>query len=232
MILLYMLLIAAAAFYWRKWFMKRQQRLMEVERTRRELEKTQWMNEMRVQMAQQMAEKQVGEQTPQEPIESQPTVIELNKQVDDMVLWLNTVCQQFTSPDKDKSCKIMFHSTVDDLEVNFDEQKMKEVFITLFNNSVRFSADDCLISVGVTRTRDNKAYIQVADNGIGIRDEYKAHAFDPMANGDGIGLDRVKHIVVAHDGDIRIEDNPGGGTIFIITLPAEDLIEEAVVMEE
>jgi signal transduction histidine kinase len=78
------------------------------------------------------------------------------------------------------------------------------------------------------------AQIQVADNGIGIKDEYKEHAFDPMVNGEGIGLDRVKSIVDAHKGTIRIEDNPGGGTIFFITLPAQPEIEvvEAEVVND
>jgi len=231
MILLYMLLIAGLAFLWRKWFMKRQHRLMEVERTRRELEKKQWMNEMRVQLAQEKAGMQASP-ADQEPVAEQPAPIVLNQQVNDMVPWLQTVCQQYTSPIKGKPCKIMFHAATDSLEVNFDEQKMQEVFTTLFGNSIQFSAHDSLITVGITRTRDNKAYIQVADNGIGIRDEYKEHAFDPMANGEGIGLDRVKQTIVAHGGDIHIEDNPGGGTIFVITLPAEEQIEEAVIMDE
>jgi signal transduction histidine kinase len=72
----------------------------------------------------------------------------------------------------------------------------------------------------------------VADNGIGIHDEYKVHAFDPIVNGEGARLDKVKAIIDAHHGDIRIEDNPGGGTIFIITLPANEVVEEAVIMDD
>jgi signal transduction histidine kinase len=55
-----------------------------------------------------------------------------------------------------------------------------------------------------------------------------------MVNGEGIGLDRVKSIVDAHKGTIRIEDNPGGGTIFFITLPAQPEIEvvEAEVVND
>ena len=46
--------------------------------------------------------------------------------------------------------------------------------------------------------------------------------------------DKVKDIVVAHGGTIRLQDNPGGGTIFIISLPVqpEVVIEDAVMMED
>ena len=102
----------------------------------------------------------------------------------------------------------------------------------LFNNSVLFAHDDSIISVGVVRQQDSHVQIQVADNGIGIKDEYKEHAFDPMANDEGIGLDRVKAIIDAHEGTIRIQDNPGGGTIFVITLPPAEEIEEAVLLDD
>ena len=82
------------------------------------------------------------------------------------------------------------------------------------------------------RTADNKIQIQVADNGVGINDEFKATAFDHNPDIEEIGLAKVKDIVVAHDGDIRLEDNPGGGTIFFITLPIADVVEDAVVMDE
>jgi signal transduction histidine kinase len=87
--------------------------------------------------------------------------------------------------------------------------------------------------VGLARTKDDKAQIQVADNGIGIKDEYKEHAFDPIVNGEGVGLDRVKEIIEAHGGTIHLEDNPGGGAIFVITLPmAIEEIEEAEIIED
>jgi signal transduction histidine kinase len=118
------------------------------------------------------------------------------------------------------------------LIAEIDEAKMKEVFEILFRNSINFTPYNPAISVGVARATGDMAQIQVADNGIGIKDEYKEHAFDPMVNGEGIGLDRVKDIIDAHGGTICIEDNPGGGTIFFINLPAEPEIEEAVMMDD
>jgi signal transduction histidine kinase len=134
--------------------------------------------------------------------------------------------------DKSKRVKVNFFSPMPELETEYDANLLAEALQILFNNSVLFAHDDCIISVGVTCQQDGQVQMQVADNGIGIKDEYKAHAFDSMTNDEGIGLDRVKAVIDAHEGTIRIQDNPGGGTIFVITLPKAEEIEEAVVLDD
>lgn len=227
MILLYMLIIAGVAFVWRKWFMKRLESRMKVEMMRRELEQQQWMNEMRMKMATEQANKQRSDGTAKD-------TVKLNLTTEDLVVFIRAICEHYESPIPDKKVKVSFLSAVDQLTADFDEAKLKEILEILFRNSINFTPYDPLISVGVARIQNDMAQIQVADNGIGIKDEYKEHAFDPMVNGEGIGLDRVKSIVDAHKGTIRIEDNPGGGTIFFITLPAQSEIEvvEAEVVND
>lgn len=225
MILLYMLIIAGVAFVWRKWFMKRLENRMKVETMRRELEQQQWMNEMRMKIATEQVNKQPSEGAKQE-------TVKLNLTTEDLVVFIRAICEHYESPIPDKKVKVSFLSAVDQLTADFDEAKLKEILEILFRNSINFTPYDPLISVGVARTGNNMAQIQVADNGIGIKDEYKEHAFDPMVNGEGIGLDRVKSIVVAHGGTISLADNPGGGTIFYITLPAQPEVEEAVIMDD
>ena len=227
MILLYMLIIAGVAFVWRKWFMKRLESRMKVEMMRREVEQQQWMNEMRMKMATEQANKQRSDGTAKD-------TIKLNLTTEDLVVFIRALCKHYESPIPDKKVKVSFLSAVEQLTADFDEAKLKEILEILFSNSINFTPYDPLISVGVARIQNDMAQIQVADNGIGIKDEYKEHAFDPMVNGEGIGLDRVKSIVDAHKGTIRIEDNPGGGTIFFITLPAQPEIEvvEAEVVND
>lgn len=225
MILLYMLIIAGVAFVWRKWFMKRLENRVKVETMRRELEQQQWMNEMRMKMATEQVNKQRSDGTTKE-------TVKLNLTTEDLVVFIRAICEHYESPIPDKKVKVSFLSAVDQLTADFDEAKLKEILEILFRNSINFTPYDPLISVGVARIQNDMAQIQVADNGIGIKDEYKEHAFDPMVNGEGIGLDRVKSIVDAHKGTIRIEDNPGGGTIFFITLPAQPEVEEAVIMDD
>ena len=228
--LLYIFVIAAIALLWRHWYMKRLGRRMETETTRRELEKKQWMNEVRMQLKKEFAEKSG---TTDHPGEADPGYhVVARRHLGDLVDFLRQLCKDYTSPDKQKSVKVNFVSPIPELEAEYDASLMSEAILTLFNNSVLFAHSDSIISVGVVRQQDGCPQIQVADNGIGMKDEYKEHAFDPMVNGDGIGLDRVKAIVDAHEGTIRIEDNPGGGTIFIITLPPAEEIEEAVLLDD
>ena len=59
--------------------------------------------------------------------------------------------------------------------------------------------------------------------------------FEPFLGDEkeNLRLDKVKQIVDAHHGTIKVDDNPGGGTVFTITLPIEDPdIEEATIIED
>ncbi|MBQ7419615.1 MAG: hypothetical protein IJV17_02615 [Prevotella sp.] len=225
MVLLYMILIAIAAWFWRKWYMKRQERRMKAENVRRELEKQQWMNEMRMQLV----NEHVQDKTPYTPQEEEVTI---HKRTIDLVAFTRQYCKEYETPVEDTNVKVNFLSSVPELDVDFDSEQMEEIFNITFRNAAIFTPNDCRISVGVARTQDGKAQIQIADNGIGIKDEFKEHAFDPIVNGDGSNLHKVKAIVDAHEGEVHIEDNPGGGTIIVVTLPLGEVIEEAEIIEE
>jgi anti-sigma regulatory factor (Ser/Thr protein kinase) len=227
---LYVIVIALIALLWRRWFMKRLDRRMETETVRRELEKKQWMNDVRLKLKKEFAEKtgtadHPGEATVQYHVVARP-------HIGDIVAFLRQFCVDYTPSDNSKSVKVNFVSPAPELETEYDSTLLSDALRILFNNSVLFAHSDCVISVGVVRQQDGHVQIQVADNGIGIKDEFKEHAFDPMMNDEGIGLDRVKAIVDAHHGTIRIEDNPGGGTIFFIVLPPTEEIEEAVLLDD
>jgi signal transduction histidine kinase len=228
--LLYVIAVAGIALLWRRWYMKRQARRLETETMRRELEKKQWMNEQRLQLKKEYAEKSAAADHPvEEPANDR---IAARQHLGDIVGFLRQFCEDYVPQDKTKSVKVNFFSPMPELETEYDATLLTEALEILFKNSVLFAHDDCVISVGVVRQQDGQVQMQVADNGIGIKDEFKEHAFDPMVNDDGIGLDRVKAIIDAHEGTIRIQDNPGGGTIFVITLPKTEEIEEAVVLDD
>ena len=67
--------------------------------------------------------------------------------------------------------------------------------------------------------------IRVPDDGPGIPPEQRRHIFDPFysarqaGRGLGMGLSKCWRIVTNHGGRIEVEDQPGGGACFLITLP-------------
>ena len=222
-ILLYVLLVALAALWWRRWYMKRQTRQMNVINLRRETEKEQWMGEMRMKMA--------AEQSSLHQEEKPKEEMKLVRQTTDVVQLLRQICEDYQQR-MGSRVKISFLCALKETDVVIAYIEFSPASHSLMDNSVKFAPDDCRISIGIAKTDEGKVQIQVADNGIGIRDEYKVHAFDHLPGVDNVGLPIVKDIVVAHGGDIRMEDNPGGGTIIFITLPVAEEIEEAIVMEE
>jgi ligand-binding sensor domain-containing protein len=223
-ILLYLIVIALAALWWRRWYMKRQARQMDVINLRRETEKEQWMGEMRMKMAAEQPSAHKDEEKPKEETQ-------LVLQTTDVVQLLRQICEDYQEKMGSRA-KVTFLSTVKEIDVDIAKNEFIKAFHILMDNSVRFAPEECRMSIGIAKTDEGKVQIQVADNGIGIRDEYKVHAFDHLPGVDNVGLPIVKDVVVAHGGDIRMEDNPGGGTIFFITLPVAEEIEEAIVMED
>ena len=199
---------------------------MEAETLRRETEKKQWMGMMRAQMAaEHQAEQPAAEPQPKEEVKP------LVRQTTDIVELLRQLCDDYQHQIGSKA-KVTFLSTVKQLDADIAKTEFCQAIHILLDNSIRFSPGDCRISVGVARTADGKVQVQVADNGIGIRDEFKEHVFDHLPGNEEIALYQVKDIMVAHGGDISVKDNPGGGTIFFITLPASEEIEEAIIMED
>jgi two-component system sensor kinase FixL len=71
---------------------------------------------------------------------------------------------------------------------------------------------------------DDMIAVSVADTGSGIAPELMSQLFQPFVtnkrHGMGVGLSICRTIVEAHGGQIMVEPNPGGGTVFRFTLQA------------
>lgn len=116
-----------------------------------------------------------------------------------------------------------------------DRLHLLSVIFNLFDNAIKYSSDNPAIKIDVSEkprkdsSGESNVVLKFADNGIGIPDEYKAKVFEkffrvPLGNihntkGYGLGLSYVATVVKKHNGTITVENNPGGGTEFIITLP-------------
>ena len=127
-----------------------------------------------------------------------------------------------------------------------DETKVREIFINIIGNSVKYTPEGGKISVSVKEEPFEKenyiAYrIIVEDNGIGMSKEYLPHIFEEFSRehtsteskvtGTGLGLPIVKSLIDMMGGTIKVESQLGCGTKMTVVLPFE-LASEKQILEE
>lgn len=103
---------------------------------------------------------------------------------------------------------------------------MKQVWINLLNNAIKFTPENGIISICLTLS-PNKIDIIFADTGIGMDEDTISHIFlryyqkgsANSALGNGIGLSIVHRIVTLCNGTIKVESSPNNGSTFRIALP-------------
>ncbi len=107
-----------------------------------------------------------------------------------------------------------------------DQVMLEQVLLNLMRNGIEAMNDTPSAEKRLTITlaqRDNQMEIRVIDRGCGIPPEIAEKLFTPLFttkhDGMGMGLNICRSIVEFHHGRMVVENNPDGGTIFIITLP-------------
>lgn len=106
-----------------------------------------------------------------------------------------------------------------------DKDKLKQVFINLISNSIKFTEEYGEIITNLY-TKDENIIVEIKDNGIGIKKEDLPFVFERFYRGDksrnqfegsGVGLTISKNILDSHNADISVESEEGKGTIFKIS---------------
>ena len=112
--------------------------------------------------------------------------------------------------------------------VELDGEQFRRVIINIFDNAIQAMANSGRIYVTLKfDIPSNWAYIEIADNGPGIRDEDKDKLllpyFSTKKNGTGLGLAIANRIIAEHRGYIRVRDNEPNGTVFTIDIPIKEI---------
>jgi heavy metal sensor kinase len=114
------------------------------------------------------------------------------------------------------------------LMVAGDEGRLRQVFINVLDNALKYTPEGGTITIRVERG-DRVAVVSVEDTGIGILPEHLPKVFDRFyrvdkarsrtQGGTGLGLSIAQSIVVAHGGRIELASTPGQGTTCTVRLP-------------
>jgi two-component system sensor kinase FixL len=119
--------------------------------------------------------------------------------------------------------KFQFEPAID--LVLADKVQIQQVLLNLMRNAIEAmeqSSQQRELVVTTAQGKDDMVTISVADTGSGITEETRSQLFQPFfttkRNGMGVGLSISRTIVEAHGGEIWVEANPAGGTIFRFTL--------------
>lgn len=112
-----------------------------------------------------------------------------------------------------------------DLTVLVQPSHLDQILANLISNAAKYAGG----ATAITATReDDQATIAVRDAGPGVPDDLRPHLFDRFTRatgtattvkGTGLGLHIVRELARANGGDIHYSPAPGGGSLFVVTLP-------------
>ena len=118
----------------------------------------------------------------------------------------------------------------DDTTLPVDRERMRQVFLNLLTNAIRYTHDQGSITIRLLKEVPSELKIVVEDTGIGIEPEHLPYLFNRFyradaartrySGGSGLGLAIAKQYVLAHGGRIEVESIPHQGTRFMIHLPS------------
>ncbi|MCP4021340.1 MAG: HAMP domain-containing histidine kinase [Desulfobacteraceae bacterium] len=140
---------------------------------------------------------------------------------------LAAICDDIRILCSEKKLSMGFKSH-EDIKINGDVKALRNLFLNLLTNAIRYTPEGGKISVELTQVHGN-AVVSVSDTGIGIPLDALPHIFKRFFRvdkarsrkdgGSGLGLAICKHIIDQHNGRIMVESELGRGTKFIVRIP-------------
>jgi len=114
-----------------------------------------------------------------------------------------------------------------ELHILADAEQLNRVFINIIKNGIQSIPDERSGEISVVLySKEDKAIIEISDNGKGIPEDVRQKMFKPnfttKTSGMGLGLAIVQNILEQIEGEITYKTRVGHGTTFIISLPLID----------
>lgn len=157
----------------------------------------------------------------------------------DVCQLLRDVAAQFTDAMAVRGMQFQQQLPAQPLVADLDRDKISKVLMNLLGNALKYARSEVILRL--EETEDEQLRIAVVDDGPGIPDAEKNRIFDlyhqiagdnvAASLGTGLGLAHAQMLVTAHGGHVSAEDAPGGGTIFVLTLPRHQAGAASVPVE-
>jgi K+-sensing histidine kinase KdpD len=108
----------------------------------------------------------------------------------------------------------------------FDAVLIEQVMVNLIENALRHAPPQSSVDISASGT-DSHTIVEVADRGSGVAEKERQRIFEKFYRGNprkadggmGLGLTICRAIVLAHGGQLWVEDRHGGGAVFRFLLP-------------
>lgn len=149
----------------------------------------------------------------------------LDPQPVDVVALLGECADAMLSPDQRVNVKVRARGR---LSVMGDPARLRQVLENILANALKHSPRNAPVTVQVSEVAGgdgNQVRIEVIDEGPGVSPEMLPRIFDRFVSGEtssgglGLGLYLAHRIATLHDGALEVENLPGKGARFVLTLP-------------
>jgi two-component system NtrC family sensor kinase len=151
------------------------------------------------------------------PEQEEKQAVDLNTVLDEILLLHEKQLQE-------NDIKIKTAFTEEIPQINASKDQLRQVFLNLVSNARDAMPDGGTLRVATAADNEN-VRIEIADNGIGIKEEHLKKIFDSFfttkdsVKGVGLGLSVCYGFIKDHGGDIQVKSKVDSGTTFTITFP-------------
>lgn len=205
--------------------LEKEKRIMKANRWQTELEKTIRVMDKSVQRMLRLIDQLL------EFRKMQAGKLKLSLQETDAVMFVKGICRMFDDAAESKEIAYSFESSEPAHAMFLDQQMIDKVVFNLLSNAFKYTPAKGTISVSLSFT--DVMTIRVADTGVGIPQEKREQLFSRFMQSSytgesfGIGLHLTHELVRTHHGEIAYQENAGGGSVFVVTIPLQKDCYEA-----
>lgn len=146
----------------------------------------------------------------------------------DVVSFLRDIWSTFRDLAENKRINLQFNTFASSYTMPVDVRKLDSIAYNLLSNALKYTPSGGSVTMHLALHQDNHVFsLEVADTGVGISKERQQHIFHQQWQSSigqdsiGIGLNLSYQLAQLHKGTLAFHENPEGGSVFTLTLPAD-----------